>query len=424
MNTNYIVAIIVLGVLPFWQIFLLLRFIEISNRNLKRFFESIQYSDFSTTFKGNYNDPSLRGLNSALNSVIEDFKKEREQREEQYRYLHTIVQNIGVGVIIADENGGVELINREVKQLLKLQKLTHLSQLEYVNHDMFSQIIEMKSGERSLISIKEEDYFLQISITMKEFVLHQKRYKLISLKNIRKELEDKEMDAWQSLIRVLTHEIMNSITPISSLAETANALLKEMVLCESSTLLEKKETMEDVCEAIDTIENRSKGLIHFVNNYRKLSRLPIPALKLIPVSELIYRVQNLMSPQVKQKHIQLLLNIKDVHHAQLLADPTLIEQVLINLIKNAIEALSTTKNPCIEIAAFLNNRGRIVCQVTDNGPGIKEEVLEKIFIPFFTTKEKGSGIGLNISRQIMWMHGGILTATSIQGKMTTFTLRF
>jgi two-component system, NtrC family, nitrogen regulation sensor histidine kinase NtrY len=424
MNTDYLVTTIILGVLPVWQLILLLRFIEISHRNLKRFFESIQYSDFSATFKRNFNDTSLRGLHDVMNKVIEDFKKEREQREEQYRYFQTIVQNIGTGVIIADESGSVELINREVKQLLKLKQLTHLSQLEYVNRDLFSRVMEMKSGEQTLFSMKEKDYFLQISMSMTEFVLHQKKYKLISLKNIRKELEDKEMDAWQRLIRVLTHEIMNSITPISSLAETTNALLKENVLCETGGNKQETNTMRDVCEAIETIEKRSKGLINFVDNYRKLSRLPKPSLKLISVSALLCRVRNLLSVQIKKNDINLALSIKGVENAQLLADPNQIEHVLINLIQNAMEALSNIPKPAIEVSAFLSDRGRIVCQVTDNGPGIKEEVLEKIFIPFFTTKAKGSGIGLNISRQIMWMHGGILTAASVPGKKTTFTLRF
>ena len=424
MKPGYLAATLIIGILPIWQVFLLFRFIEISHRNLKRFLDSIRYSDFSTAFKGNENDASLRELNNAFNNVIKDFKKEREQREEQYRYLQTVVHNVGVGLIISNEDGSIELINREMKQLLKLTRITHLSQLKYVNSELYKQIILMKTGERALISFKEEDYLLQISMSITEFILHQKKYKLISLKNIRKELEDKELDSWQRLIRVLTHEIMNSVTPISSLAETANTLLKENILCKQGKIRENKETMKDVCEAIDTIEKRSKGLIHFVDNYRKLSRLPKPSLTLFSVSELLCRVKKLMSSHVKNKNITLTFDSKAAHHAQLLADPEQVEQVLINLIKNAVEALAHTKEPRIDLSAFLNDHGRIVCQVTDNGPGIKEEVLEKIFIPFFTTKKQGSGIGLNISRQIMWMHGGILTASSTPGKKTTFTLRF
>jgi signal transduction histidine kinase len=244
---------------------------------------------------------------------------------------------------------------------------------------------------------------------------------LVSLQNIKSELEEKEMEAWQTLIRILTHEIMNSITPISSLASTTNSILSEELDDGAFTLT--KEARDDVISAVRTIEKRSHGLMNFVENYRKLTRIPKPDLKVIPVADLFERIASLMKDQIEQSSIDCRISIVPPA-LKLKADPVLIEQVLINLCKNAVEAVSERSDAVIEMAARSDNHGKTVIQIADNGQGIEAEVLDKIFIPFFTTKPEGSGIGLSLSKQIMRLHGGTLKASSESGVRTQFTLRF
>jgi signal transduction histidine kinase len=236
-------------------------------------------------------------------------------------------------------------------------------------------------------------------------------------------LEEQEMEAWQKLIRVLTHEIMNSITPIASLSSTINELLKDIDTSDNEPQEIDDETVIDIQNSLKTIHKRSVGLIHFVESYRNLTRIPKPKFNIIPVKEVFDNVYLLMEKDVNQLGIECVMDISP-SSLELTADEDMIEQVLINLVKNAIHSLTDTKNPRIEIKAFLDRRGRIAVQVIDNGPGILPEVIDKIFVPFFTTKPDGSGIGLSLSKQILRMHGGTLTAKSEPNKETIFTMRF
>jgi len=239
---------------------------------------------------------------------------------------------------------------------------------------------------------------------------------------VQEQLEEKEMEAWQNLIRVLTHEIMNSVTPIASLASTVNDLLTESPNQEKPIERIDTEIISDVRGALQTIEKRSHGLLNFVDAYRNLTRIPRPNLQIVSLSEFFSRLKKLMHSQITEGSIDLQVHIEP-DNLQLAADPELIEQVLINLLLNAIEAVAKQPNPVIKIFAKLDDKGRITIQVIDNGTGISEEIAEKIFIPFFTTKKKGSGIGLSLSRQIMRMHRGSLGVLSKKGE-TVFTLKF
>jgi signal transduction histidine kinase len=251
------------------------------------------------------------------------------------------------------------------------------------------------------------------------FVLRGKQLTLVSLNDIRGELEEKEMESWQNLIRVLTHEIMNSITPIASLASTAEHLLESTA---SQPGTPDPETLGDIRGAVRTIEQRSRGLLHFVENYRRLTRIPKPQFRIFPVSEIFERVERLMNGRIENTGISL-ETVIETGGMELTADPDLLEQVLINLVQNSVQALAGVPHGKISLRAGIDDRGRALIQVRDNGPGIMEDVLAKIFIPFFTTKRDGSGIGLSISRQIMRLHRGTITVRSEPGVETVFTLR-
>ncbi len=282
------------------------------------------------------------------------------------------------------------------------------------------KLFALKAGEKETIKLVDENDFIQLIIYATEFKLRDQRYLLVSLQNIQSELEEKEMEAWQQLIRVLTHEIMNSITPISSLASTVQTILKNNL--EEQTNLDS-ETFDDINSAVNTIQKRSEGLIHFVNSYRNLTKIPKPNFQIFQIISLFNRINNLMGSELKKLGINfhVSLNPKSL---ELTADPEMIEQVIINLIINAKQSLESKEDAEINLIASLDERGKILIRVIDNGPGIPEEVLEKIFIPFYSTKKNGSGIGLSLSRQIMRVHGGNIRVTSKPNEETVFTLRF
>ncbi|UCH20347.1 MAG: hypothetical protein JSU83_17590 [Deltaproteobacteria bacterium] len=272
-----------------------------------------------------------------------------------------------------------------------------------------------------MVKLQQGDDLLQLSIYATGFILRKQQLMLVAMQNIQNELEEKEMKSWQNLIRVLTHEIMNSITPIASLSSTAYGLLKNNQECEAPESM--NEIIGDVRDAVNTIEKRSKGLLDFIENYRKLTRIPKPDFRIVQVKDLFERVGNLMKDQLEHQAIDFTIQV-DPESLEITADWALIEQVLINMCKNSVEAVQGIRNPKIALTAGTDGLGNPVIKVIDNGKGISEEVAEKIFIPFFTTKPQGSGIGLSLSRQIMRLHKGTLSVTSKPGVETTFVLRF
>lgn len=420
-RTNTLAIPTLLGILAVYQVVSLVHYVEKISCDLTRFLESVKHSDFSQSFSSDLRGRTFQKLNEAFNDVIEAFQKARSEKEVQSRYLQTIVQHIGTGLIVFKKEGKVDIINSSAKKLLKLNQLKHIQDLNQCSTELMNVILDMKSGERKLVKYPDPytEELISIAITSTEFIMQQKQYNLISLQNIQTELEEKEMEAWQNLIRVLTHEIMNSITPITSLASTAKKLITKQIhgLTESD-----EESLVDVHKAIDTIEKRGEGLLKFVDNYRKLTRIPNPDFQTITIEDLFKRIHTLMENELKGSNILFKTSI-DPHKLQITGDPYLIEQVLINLVKNSLQALQNKKEGKIDLTAQIDGRGRTVIQVRDNGPGIQNEALDKIFIPFFTTKKQGSGIGLSVSKQIMRLHRGTLSAKSKSGKETIFTLK-
>ncbi|MCK4699777.1 MAG: HAMP domain-containing histidine kinase, partial [Bacteroidales bacterium] len=270
-----------------------------------------------------------------------------------------------------------------------------------------------------------EDDLLQLAVFGTEIKLKNKFITLVTIKNIQNVLEDQETEAWQKLIRVLTHEIMNSITPIASISSTLDIMLKDIRAKEEkdNECEMDKDTVIELHKALQTINKRSTGLLHFVNTYRNLTRIPKPNFKITNAKDIFENIIHLMEDEINKSNINIKIQIepKDL---QVSADEELIEQVLINLVKNSIHALEKKPDGIITLKSFFNKRGRPTMQVIDNGPGILPDVLDKVFIPFFTTKPKGSGIGLSLSRQILRLHGGTITAYSKPDTETVFSLTF
>jgi nitrogen fixation/metabolism regulation signal transduction histidine kinase len=419
-NTSLIASLVIILLFIILQIISLIRYIDATNKELTRFLQSIKYSDFSQTFTANSLGSSFKELNTAFNEVIFEFQKTRSEKEEHYRYLQTVMQHVGVGLISFNGDGKVEFINNAAKKILKLQHLNNIEALNSISKNLGTSLFKIKSNEKTAIKIVDENELVQLIIYATEFKMRNQKYTLISLQDIQSELEEKEMDAWQRLIRVLTHEIMNSVTPISSLASTINNLLLNG---QSHTEKIDDEKIKDITSALNTIQKRSEGLLHFVDDYRSLTKIPKPNFEIFLIKNLFERTEKLMQKELQQKNIKF-KSIVDPETLELAADPELIEQVLINLLINAMHALDNWKEGEIKLVAQLDERGRILIKVIDNGPGIREDLQEKIFIPFFSTKKDGSGIGLSLSRQILRMHGGTIRVSSAPGEETIFTLRF
>jgi signal transduction histidine kinase len=419
MQTALYATVVIVGSTIFYQIYALIHYVEKTNRDLTRFLEAIKHADFSQTFSSTGLGSSFEPLKKAFNEVIEQFRRARADKEEHFRYLQTVVQHVGIGLIAFAPDGEVGLINTAAKRLLRVSHLKNLKTLETLSTPLVAALLQLESGGKALIKVDDQNEPLHLAIYATAFKLREQAFTLASIQNIQSELEEKEMDAWQNLIRVLTHEIMNSVTPIASLASTVNDLLS----APKSNGEIGAEAVGDMRGAVQTIQKRSEGLLHFVDAYRSLTRIPRPNFKIFRVTELFASVEQLLRTSFKEKTVTLNARIEP-ESLELTADPEMIEQVLINLLLNAIQAVDGQPNPKIELKSWLNERGRVIIQVADNGPGIIPEVLEKIFIPFFTTKPEGSGIGLSLSRQIMRLHRGAITARSEPNIETVFTLRF
>jgi len=422
-NLNLSTLIFFISIAILLQVFSLINFVNKTNKELVKFFDSIKYSDFSQTYKHIEHDSSFSQLYSKFSEVMEKFRTTRMEKEEHYRYLQTVVQHVGIGLLCFNQNGEVELINNAAKKLLGVSGLSNIKRLKSFDENLVKVLFKSKSGEKEIVKIEFENDTLQLAVFATEFRLKEQNFKLVSIQNIHRELEEKEMEAWQKLIRVLTHEIMNSITPISSLASTTNNIIIEIIEnLRAGDKIDNSE-IEDVQGALRTITKRSTGLLNFVDSYRNLTLIPRPDFQIFKIKELFSRVKHLVKSDIKKNNIKFDMSVEP-EELELTADSGLIEQVLINLVLNSVHATKDKLNPKIDMKAFTDNIGRVLIQVSDNGIGIMEETKEKIFIPFFTTKKGGSGIGLSLSRQIMRMHNGTINVNSKPDTETVFTLRF
>ncbi|MEE9461144.1 MAG: ATP-binding protein [Bacteroidales bacterium] len=423
LDLEFNVTPILVVVLIIFQVFSLIRYVDRTNRDLTSFLESIRFSEFTRTFQIEGMGSSFDELNRAFNDVINDFQKVRSEKEEHFHYLQSIVQNIDVSIIAYRKDGTVEMINKAAKQLFQIHSLKNVKGLEQLSLELVNTLINISPGENTLVKVQDQDDILQLAIYATEFKVKDKLIILATINNIQNVLEEQETEAWQKLIRVLTHEIMNSITPIASLSSTLEIMLKGIT--DGGNVREDMDidAVMEIQQALQTINKRSTGLLHFVNTYRNLTRIPKPNFKIFPVKDLFKNLYLLMEEEITENKINFVTNIEP-ENIEVSADEQLVEQVIINLIRNSMHALDGRKDPSIELKTYYNKRGRVTIQVADNGTGILPEVLDKIFIPFFTTKQSGSGIGLSLSRQILRLHNGTITAHSVPDEETIFTLTF
>jgi nitrogen fixation/metabolism regulation signal transduction histidine kinase len=417
---NMLFAAILMGTIIVLQLSEIIRFVSQTNRKLTRFLESVRYSDFISGFTSdNKLGKSFRDLNVAFNEVLEAFRKARSEKEEHGQYLNTVVQQVRTGILSYDADGEVQLINTNARRFMGITAMKNIKELIATNPKLYHAINSVEPGKSELYKGSNELY---LTIQATELRIRGTSVKLVTLQNIQPELQKQELEAWQNLTRVLRHEIMNSITPISSLTSTLREILDHDMRKVNEHFELKEEGAEDLRDGLSTIESRSKGLIKFIDAYREYTSLPKPNIKSVRLSELIEHVAQLMKTELKRTNIAFNHSCSS-EYLTIQADIEMIEQVLINLLKNAIEALSEEEHPVLELVGRYDESA-VIIEIIDNGSGIIREALEHIFVPFYTTKRAGSGIGLSLSRQIMQMHHGSITAESEPNVRTIFTLRF
>ncbi|HEY0742899.1 MAG TPA: ATP-binding protein [Chryseosolibacter sp.] len=408
--------------LGLYQIKLLIEYLDRSHENIASFLDSIRFDDLSYSFKTESDDPVVQRLHKELNEAMLKLRNSRREKDSEFLFFKNIVMHVGIGLIIFKEDGKIEIFNSAARRLLKINRAENINDLKDVSETLVNVFIKLKTGGRELVRLKIGDDLFQLSIYAIELTLRGENVKLISIQNIQSELEEKEMEAWQNLVRVLTHEIMNSVTPISSLAGIVEEELKQHMEQQEDKPL-TNDQLNDIHLSLQTISKRSEGLIHFVKEFRSLTSIPKPRQVQIEVKTLLEELTMLHRKELMEKSIHLTISVYP-EDLTISADKNMIEQVIINLIKNAIQAFEDQAEKNIELRASLNEKSRPVISVKDNGTGIDPEAMEKIFIPFFTTKKTGSGIGLSLSRQIMRQHQGTLTVKSTVGKGTEFFMRF
>jgi nitrogen fixation/metabolism regulation signal transduction histidine kinase len=416
-----IVTTILLGSVIIGVIIELFYFIERTNRRLTRFLESVRYSDFISGFSSdNQLGKSFKDLNKAFNEVLEAFLRARSEKEEHWQYLNTVVQQVGTGLLSFDEEGNVELINATAKKYLRAPQIHNIAEIKQSSEALYTLFLDIKPGASSLFQL---DFKTNLAMNATELILRSSTYKLITMQNIQPELQQKEIESWQNLTRVLRHEIMNSITPIASLTSTMKDILVEDLDQQNGVFEIGTEAVDDLQEGLDTIENRSQGLIRFIDAYRDYTSIPAPKLKTIVLAELIDHMANLLKIEIRKFSVDFEWDVEP-QDLKISADEELMEQVMINMLKNAIEAVENNQDAKVSLKSFKDPEGHVIINIRDNGQGILPEAQEKIFIPFYTTKKTGSGIGLALSRQIMQLHNGSLTVESVTDEYTEFTLKF
>ncbi len=400
-----------------YTLFSLFFYVENTNRKLARFIDAIRYNDFIIGFDAdNKLGRSFTELNHSIKEVLDAFRVTRQENEETLQFLDILVKNVQVGILTYDENENVGLINTLARRLLAVEEINNLSELSASDNKFYQHLRSLPAGANSLYRKTEQ---LHLAIHTTRIRIRNKDLTLVSIQNIRSELQQNELEAWQNLTKVLRHEIMNSVTPISSLVSTLKEMFEEE-LSEDDNQPLSKELIGDVNEALQAIENRSHALKNFVNAYRDFTQIPKPVLKSVAMATLFDRIEHLMQAEVKASGC---VFKKESDEAIFLTiDEELVEMVLINLLKNAMEAVRGHVHPTITLRGYRTRDLRCVIEVEDNGPGIIPEALDKIFIPFYTTKQGGSGIGLSLSRQIINMHGGTLTVDTLVGIKTVFKI--
>lgn len=413
--SNYVLTGVIITLLLI--ILIMLRIYLRHLHEYNQFIKSVRYRDFSRHYDITGRFSGTRGLRKGFNIIQDTFRAISKEKETQYQYLQTVLEMVDTGILAYEaETGKVMWMNDALKDLLEIPYLKSLESLHRRDAALYARLVALQPGQKEIISVRHDKELIKVVISSTVFITGDIPYKLVVFQNVNEALDETESRAWQKLLSVMTHEIMNSVAPISSLANTLQARIKELPGAGTGKAA-------DIELGIETIRNRSEGLLRFAGVYRNLYKVTEGKFTLVRLSEIFGNIHSLMKPRLEQLNITAEIIMKEPL-LEIRVDKGLIEQVLINLILNAIDAVKDTRDPRIILAAYTDNDNRPIIKVADNGTGIPEELLDKVFIPFFSTKKNGNGIGLPLSKQIMQVHKGTISVQSVVNQGTAVFLRF
>lgn len=420
--TNHIYFAVASLILLIVLVVFLIKYLNQTNLKIAYLFESLKNEDFTLRFPEETNPKSLNQLHKSLNKVNNLIRETQIKNKSQESYYQEILKQAKIGILTLNNKGHILFSNPTAKKLLNCNQLNHIRQLEKVDEKLFDFLNNLKPFERKLFQLTNERETVQLVIKCTEVVLNKEALKLITIQDINNELDEKETDSWMKLIRVLTHEIMNTITPITSISQSIlNYYKTEDGILPVAQINE--DLIKNTVKGLEVIKNQGNDLMSFVQSYRSILNVPNPDKKIIDVTNLLEKVKVLASQESGFDTIS--FQIKNTSkNFEIFADEKQIMQVLINLSKNAIQSLQEKEGGIIELISGITANNEKYIMVKDNGPGISQELIAQIFVPFFTTKSYGSGIGLSLSKQIMQIHGGALKVYSVPFKETSFTLVF
>jgi len=421
-NPNYLFSIIISSGFLIFQIIWLIRFLNKTNRNLANFLASILYKDGTFHLTEPINKKSTDELSVIINSISKDLKNTRIENEKQYAYLKQVVNHIEAALIVFDSNGNIELLNNRALTLFKKANIKTIFELDKYYKNFSGLLLDLLPKVPKLLNVRiaNEEYFLSIRASV--FKIEGMEKRLVSFHVINEEMNETEIRSWEKLIRVLTHEIMNSVSPITSLTTT----LKRIFISDNTrkSLANIRENdVDDTISGLEIIHTRSKGLIDFIKKYRKVHLMPKPVFEKFEIKDVLDGTKKLFQNEIEKNNITCSVEVYP-ENLMVYADKAMIEQVVINLFKNSVESFEENNSGQIKLKSYINTDSKLVLEIEDNGSGMEQEIKDDIFIPFFSTKKNGSGIGLSLVKQLVLLNNAKLNFRSEQGKGTCFIITF
>ena len=420
-NTQWYVTMTLFVAAVLAETVALVKFATVSSREIARFLDALAVDDASQSFAGLTADGAHRELGTAMERVLARLRASRSERDEQAHYLQTLVNHVPVALIAIEDTGAVKLLNMAARRLFE-STLTESNQLSRYGEAFAVSLEALLPGNTTILRMERSSGALLLKAAATEIAARGTRRRLVSLQNIENEMTAQELEAWQTVIRVMAHEVMNSLTPVSSLAATAHGLVRD-VLEQLPADDARAAALTDARDALEAVSRRSEGLLHFVRGHRRLTKPLAARMEVMPVQRLFARIQRLLASDLADRDIRMATRVEP-ESLELAMDAELLDQALINLVRNALEALRDVSSAHITLAAYRQPDGRIAISVADNGPGVPPDQREKVFVPFFTTKRQGSGIGLTLVRQIAAAHGASVDVAETPGGGATVSLRF
>jgi nitrogen fixation/metabolism regulation signal transduction histidine kinase len=397
-------------------------FVGKTNREVARFLDAARYADYSQRFSLEELGSGFGELGGTFSDILERMYEQRADQEIEVRRLRALIDHIPVPLMTVHPDDSITLQNNAARRLFGATRITRVRDLGQFGPSFRSAVSEAVPGERQLVTFSVEGVEYQLTLAVTENVVAGAIHRLVSLQDIQSELDVTQIQAWQDLVRVLTHEIMNSITPITSLAATAEQVVDD-VLAQTESDSPVAQDLADLRDAVHTVARRSDSLLQFVHGYRQLTRLAPPEKKRVRIADVFDTVRQLAEAEWPACRTVLSCRVEP-EELDLYADRDLLEPVLLNLLRNAWQVTADIDEPELQMLGRLNRRGNVMIEVCDNGPGVPEDLARKIFVPFFTTKPEGSGVGLALARQVMTAHGGFIRVGENEGGGARFTLTF